>query len=252
MPIKRLQEKNCMAITMDFEIYHSNEGAKPYYGVKELLELEDEAGIQKAVVMPTPIFRPHNKQLAEKIRGNDRFIGCANLNPHFGDEAVAELEQAVKEWNMKSLKLMPTLHGYQIDNKIIYPLMERARELNIPVNIHSGSDGCYPLQIMMLALDFPSIPIIMDHMGYRYYVNQAIAAARKCENIFLGTTLINSEPGMIKQAAAEIGADRIVFGSNCPTAFPVYAVQSLKRVFSGRELDLILGENLAKIYGVKS
>lgn len=239
-----------MAITMDFEIYHSNEGATPYYGVKELLALEDEAGIQKAIVMPTPIFRPHNKQLAEKIQGNDRLIGCANINPNFGEEAVEELEQAIQNWGMKSLKLMPTLHGYQIDGKVVYPLMERAKELGIPVNIHSGSDGCYPLQIMMLAMDFPSVPIIMDHMGYRYHVQQAIAAARKCDNIFLGTTLINSEPGMIKQAVQAVGAERIVFGSNCPTAFPIYAVQSLQRVFADRELELILGENLAKIYGV--
>ncbi|MBI4641718.1 MAG: amidohydrolase [Candidatus Tectomicrobia bacterium] len=238
-----------MAMTMDFEIYLA-QGSE--YGPKELLALEDEAGIEMAIVMPSPIFRPLNKWVAEQLKGHPRLIPCCQVNPHFGEEAVKEFETAVKEWGMKGLKLMATLHGYQIESPMVYPLMEKARELKVPVNIHSGTHGCEPLQIGELAARYPDVPIIMDHMGYRSYVGQAIAAAKRCENILLGTTIVSYEPIQVRRAVDEVGADRVVFGSNAPSCFPVYAVQSLKRMkFTSEQEELIFGKNLARLYGIQ-
>jgi len=130
--------------------------------------------------------------------------------------------------------------------------MEKDEELGVTVIIHSGSHGCEPLRIKELAETYQSVPIIMEHMGYPYYVDQAVTAAKKCDNIFLGTAIANSEPEIVKSAAAEIGSERIVFGSSAPGFFPVYAVLSLKRVdFSSHELDLIMGENLARAMNIE-
>ena len=77
------------------------------------------------------------------------------------------------------------------DEFYIYPLIEKAQELNIPVMFHSG-DGPFatPWQVGLVAMDFPKVTIIMEHMGFDSlcYTDAAIKMARKAENIILGTT----------------------------------------------------------------
>jgi len=238
---------------MDFEVYLVKaEVAGVRYGVRELLKLLGDANIQYAVVMPVAEFKPDNRYIAEHVRNEPRLLGSCCVNPNFGDRAAAELEKAIREWGMKSLKLMPTRHGYNIESPIVHPLMELAKKHSIPATIHSGSDGCYPLQIAALAEAFPQVPIVMDHMGFRYHTDQAILAARKCANIFLGTTIANCEPYLIKKAVDALGARKVVFGSNAPSAFPDLAVEGVKRLrLRPRDEERILGENLAAIYGLK-
>ncbi|MEW6399863.1 MAG: amidohydrolase family protein [Bacillota bacterium] len=236
---------------IDFEAYWSPQPLDgKVYGPREILEMEDTAGIDMVVLMPSPDFRPDNRGLAEAIRGyEDRIIGCAQVNPRFGEEAVEELETAITRWGLKALKLMPTFHGYAVESPTVDPVMEKARELGIPVNIHSGSYNCYPLEIAALAQRYPEVPIIMDHMGYRFRENQAILAARMCPNIYLGTTLICVEPILIKFAVKELGPERVVFGSNAPGSYPDLCVEAIRRLNLGAEAEvLIFGENLARIY----
>lgn len=239
---------------MDFEFYYSRRLVNGReLTIDDILTMEDQAGIDVFVLMPPPDHRPDNRRVVEAIQGIDRIIGCCQVNPHFGQEAVHELERAVLEWGMKSLKLMPTIHGYPIEDTLVDPLMRKARELGIPVNIHSGTHNAMPLEIAALAKRYPDVPIIMDHMGYRFAVSQAIMAAKWHPNIWLGTTIVNSEPWLVGMALRELGPHRIVFGSNGPSCFPDLAVESILRLNLGQEAeDLILGGNLARIYGIDS
>lgn len=235
-----------MAITMDFEAYLT-QGESP----EELLVLEDQAGIELAVVMPRVTYHPDNRWHAEALKGYQRLIGCACVNPNFGEEAVEELQKAITEWGLKGLKLMAPAHHYNISSPIVYPLMDLARELEIPVTIHSGSSPVHPLEIAALVLRYPEVPVVMDHMGHREYTAQAIRAAELCPNIYLGTTIAAFEPGTVKAVVEALGPERVVFGSNAPSAYPDLAVESIRRAKLGKEAeDLIFGENLARIYGI--
>ena len=242
---------------MDFEFYYSDQPLDGViYDASKVLEMEDAAGIDRVVWMPQPFFRPDNRGMAKALEGferRDRFILCCQVNPHFGQEAVDELEYCVTRLGMKSLKLMPTLHGYTIDSPLVYPLVEKCRELGVLVNIHSGSHGCSPLEIAALATRYPEVPIIMDHMGYRYHTREAITAAQHCPNIYLGTTIVSpAEPILVKVAMKEVGPGRIVFGSNGPGTYPDMSVEGIRRLRLGAEAEaLILGETLARLYGVR-
>ena len=105
--------------------------------------------------------------------GHDRLIGFAVVNPYGPDGGAPELRRAVTEWGMKGLKLMPLRHGYEVDGRTAWKVMESASELGVPVSIHSGAQFCLPWQIASLARLFPTVPVIMDHMGWRYYVDGA-------------------------------------------------------------------------------
>jgi len=89
-------------------------------------------------------------------------------------------------------------------------------------------------------------------MGYREWVRSAVQAAQENANIYLGTTLIAAaEPFTISAivASGELGADRIVFGSNAPAGIASHGVNGIRMAgFSPEDEALVLGENLRAIY----
>lgn len=240
----------------DFESYMPLTFNDKPYGKDGALQMMDEAGIDVAVlfvggVMPDP--REANAHLLEVCKGEARILPGCLVNPTMGPLATDDLKRCVDQ-GARTVKLMAAGHRYRIDAFCVDPIMELAKELGIPATIHSGSElsGCSPAYIGNLAQRHPAVPIIMDHMGYREWVGLAVEAAVANPNIYLGTTLIAAaEPITIKNVvrAGQVGADRVVFGSNGPAGVAVHGVNGIRKVgFTAEEEALILGENFKRIY----
>ena len=240
---------------VDCEVYYHGPDRRvggKIFGVEQLDALCREAGVDRAVLMPAPTFRPRNRLVAEALdaaphQARARFLGCALVNPHFGDEAIGELERAVKEWGFRAAKLMPSLHAAGLIGGLAHATMRKARELRIPVTIHSAESPAHPLEIGVLAEAFPDVPVIMDHMGYRNHTGAAIAAAKRASNLYLMTTAV-MEPHVIQDAVREIGAHRVVFGSNGPAVRPSTQILVIRQAeLPPAEERQVLGENAARL-----
>lgn len=219
------------------------------WGSEDILRLEDQAGIERAIIVPACQVWPDNEGLAKAIRGYDRLTGCAIINPQFGEKAVQELERCVQEWGIKGLKLMPTFHGYPVHTAVVDPLIQKVRELGILLTVHSGSWNAEPLQISVLADRYPEVPIIMEHSGFRWYFPDALAAARRSPNIYLGLSILATETVMVLDIFKAVGPERMVFGSDVPAAYPDLAAEAIRRCKFGKDAnDLIFGGVLSKIY----
>jgi hypothetical protein len=221
-------------------------------GVEKLLR---DAGVERAVIMPEVTVRPKNRELAEEIASKSSFramfTGSAFVNPQFGDESIREFELAIKELGFCCLKLMPTHHAFRCVTPAAHPLMRKAEELNVPVLIHSGTFFAHPLEIGVLADAFPNVTVLMDHMGYRYYTAEAVAAAKRSPNLHLVTSIV-MEPHIIRQAVKAIGADRVLYASNAPLAFPVTQIQVIRLAeLSEADERKVLGDNAARIFRLK-
>jgi len=240
--------------TMDFEIYLPTEAgtAALQAAMEDLTYWEDRAGVEMAVVMPSPTPHPNHRALIDTLAGNPRWIPCAQVNPQHGEQAVAEFRQAVTEFGCRMLKLMPSIYNTPPTSPNARVLMDVARELGVAVNIHSTGNNGDPLEIGALARRYPDVPIIMDHMGYRNDGRTAILAAQDNPNIYLGTTIASFEPSFIANAIQEVGAERIIFGSNLPLCYPDLAIEAIRRGKFGEEVEaLILGGNLARMLGIE-
>ncbi len=236
--------------TMDYDCApsRSGDGAE---ALAALLAMQDDAGVQIAVVKTSTDEVPDNRWLYELIKDNPRCVGMAIINPRMGKDAVTDLERCIKEFGFRGMKLMPTVYGIGIESTAYDPLMRKAAEFGIPVTIHSGGIHCMPTEVALLAARHPDVNVIMDHMGYRYYTGQAILAAKQFPNIYLGTATANNEPGAVMSAIRQIGADRVVYGSNCPANYPDLAVAALKRLKLDADSERkLLGDNLARLYGI--
>jgi predicted TIM-barrel fold metal-dependent hydrolase len=238
---------------MDFETYLPTDqpAAERAEVLAAILRDEDAAGIEYAVMMPTPIWQPNNRALAESVKGNRRIIACCQVNPNDGEAALRDIERSATQDGMRFLKIMPALYHINLLGPIAANLLTKARELGLIVNIHSGGDLSHPLKIGALAHRFPDVPIIMDHMGYREWGGDAIVAAQDNPNIYLGTTIASFEPSSIEGAVKALGPERVIYGSNAPALYSDLAVEAIRRQKLGREVEeLVLGGNLARLLGM--
>ncbi|MBV7340013.1 amidohydrolase family protein [Chloroflexi bacterium TSY] len=240
----------------DFEAYMPAEFNGEEYGVKGVLKTADEAGIDVCVLFQGGVPadpRDGNAKLLAAVQGEQRILPGCLINPTMGPDATDDLKRCVDR-GARTVKLMAAAHRYRIDSPCVDPIMELAKELSIPATIHSGSplSGCSPSYIGTLAKRHPDVTIIMDHMGYREWTSLAVEAAVESPSIYLGTTLIAAaEPITIKNIArgGQVGAERIVFGSNSPAGVATHGVNGIRDVgFSDKEEALILGTNFKQIY----
>ena len=242
----------------DFEAYIPAEFNEETYGKAGVLATMDKAGIDTSVVFIGGVPadpREENAELLRDVKGESRILPGVLINPTMGPLATDDLKRCADE-GARTVKLMAASHRYRLDAACVDPIMELAVTLGMPATIHSGSpmSGCSPEFIGTLAKRHPTITIIMDHMGYREWIGDAVHAAVENPKIYLGTTLIAAaEPISIKGVArgGQVGADRIVFGSNAPSGVATHGVNGIRNIgFTEEEEALILGENFKRIYGL--
>jgi predicted TIM-barrel fold metal-dependent hydrolase len=238
---------------------HTHVGYTKYgdtLNAERLLKVMDEVGVDKAVLIPalsTGRPLPADKAAEEVKKAPDRLVAFAAVNPK-GKDAVANLEEAVVKHGAKGLKIHPTFQALPADDEIwVYPLVQKAQELKIPVMFHSG-EGPYatPWQIGLVAMDFPKVTIIMAHMGLNSlsYTEGAIKMAKKASNLVLETAgVVHDHP--ITKACQAIGSDRIIFGSDAPINNPLHEIKKIQVAkIVEEDKRKILGENIARILGL--
>jgi len=119
--------------------------------------------------------------------------------------------------------------------------------------IHTGDPDTYgfaqPTLVGDLANAFPNLTLIIGHMGKRLY-EDAILVARWFENIILETSF--RSPREITHAVRNIGADRVVYGSDMPFGIPEIEIMKIHLCdISLREKEMILGGNISRILNLE-
>ena len=216
-------------------------------GADELVKLLNEAGIQAAMTLISGADAANNLTVKHAMEKHPtRIFGMCLVDVRRGKAAVDEFRMTVTECGFKGLK-----HSAESDD-----LVKTAAELGVPVTIHTGGDSwnqqtkAFYEKIAEMAKRYPDLPIIMEHMGYRYSADLAIEQARRYPNLYLGTTIpAAAEPILVKKAVQEVGAEKVVFGSNAPFAVASLGVEGIRRLELGNEDEkLVLGGNFERIY----
>jgi predicted TIM-barrel fold metal-dependent hydrolase len=160
--------------------------------------------------------------------------------------------RAVREYGLKGLKLHPIIDSYQANHSMVFPLIEAAGELGVPVTIHSHQPGSQPALIGDLASRFPTVTIIMAHMGMAAY-RDAIYVAQKERNVILETSAQPWTHRVVRVAAERIGIERIIFGSDAPLHHPKVELTKIEVAgLSPEEKAAVLGGNISRLLGLKT
>lgn len=221
-----------------------------------LVKLMDKHGIDKACLSSwSHIYDP--------VRGNDevfqamqkhpkRIIGFCVLSPrlrsHGGRDMAGEIDRCVQKFGMKGIKVHPLANEFYADSPALDPALEKAKEYGLPVLFHSGTDShSHPRVLGNTAKRHPDVNILLGHMGQEACFD-AIDVARENPNIFLDTTYSPDYRGLIELAVKQVGADRIVWGSDIPALEVAVELMKVKCVdISEKEKSMIMGGNMARI-----
>ena len=145
--------------------------------------------------------------------------GFCYLNPTLGDAPVRrEIARCVAR-GFRGLKLEIANNAR---DACMRPLMEEAERHGLVVLQHAWSMTKIgerrfhtdPEDVGTLARQFPKVRIIMAHLtgcGVR-----GVLAVKDCPNVFIDTSGAAPEAGIVEYAVNQVGAERVLYGSDVP------------------------------------
>jgi len=237
--------------------------------LEQMIEGMDKAGVAKAVLCSINMetmamdglegYKVPNQLIANAVNQYpDRFIGFACVDPHKGYLATEELELAVHRLGLVGLgELLPSNIELYPNDKLMYPLYEKAVELEIPVILHTGQifdpgtklKYSNPIFADDVARDFPSLKLVISHFGWPW-MEEAIAVVQRNTNVYfdisgwapryLPKLLIDYMDGPL--------SDKALFGTDFPLISFERAVSELNALpLRESTKKKVLGENAARL-----
>ena len=167
------------------------------------------------------------------LKGNDEALEVSEkyseirfwaiLNPRI-EESYSQVESLLKHPRCKGIKIHPTEHSYHIRDQgdEIFSFADSNKAILIS---HSGCRRSLPDDFIHFAGRYPGVSLILAHLGNSYDgdLSRQVNALKKAEskNVYIDTSSCKSIiSGLIEWAVSEIGAQRIVFGTDTPLYVP--------------------------------
>jgi predicted TIM-barrel fold metal-dependent hydrolase len=165
-----------------------------------------------------------------------------------------QAEEMLKLPRCVGIKVHPEEHGYPIaeHGRTIFEFAAHHRAV---VLAHSSEQNSLASDYARLANAFPEMKLIIAHLGCGWdgdltHQVRAIQQSRH-GNLFTDTSSARSiTPNLIEWAVKEVGADRILFGTDSPLYFTAMQRARIDNAdLSEQEKRLILCENARKLFG---
>ena len=166
------------------------------------------------------------------------------------DEAIREIERCVGANQMVGIKLWVSRRAA---DPALDPVMELAGRYGIPVLQHAWlkttgnlPGESTPADVAHLARRHPGVLIIMAHLNGAN--PRGLEAVRNCPNVIVDTSGGDPESGMVELAAARLGPERVIFGSDAPGRhFGVSLAKVLGAQVSAAEKQAICWDNAVRL-----
>lgn len=167
-----------------------------------------------------------NDEVAAFIREYpDRLLGIASVDLSRPMDAVRELRRAVRQFGFRGLRVLPWLWNLPPDDRRYYPLYAECIELDIPFCLQVGHTGPLapsepgrPIPYLdHVALDFPDLRIVADHIGFPW-TSEMISLATKYTNVYIDPSAykVRRYPQELVDYLRGHGRQKVLFGSNYP------------------------------------
>ena len=197
---------------------------------EELLTDMDAAGVDRVIM---PAFATNDTYLAEAtyevVRGlmqlaPDRIHGVVGIDPRRIMESVAKIRCAVEEHGFIGVHSYPHWFGLLPDDRSYYPIYATCVELGVPIQIQVGQAWQTTLRgvgkpeaIDSVAVDFPDLRVICDHIGFPWE-REMISVAMKQPNVYIGADTHHPRtwaPELIEYINGS-GQEKVIWGTNKP------------------------------------
>ncbi|RHZ99417.1 amidohydrolase [Cereibacter sphaeroides] len=240
-------------------------------GLDSWLETYDRLGARHVVLKARDLtttfgFRISNEAVAAFIRAHGpRYVGFAGVDP-WQEDAVDRFDHAIRHLGLRGLNLQCFELKMRPDDERLFPLYEKAIELDVPVNIHCGINFSThtpmalgrPEYLDNVMVRYPELRAVASPPGWPW-VQELIGVAWRHPNLSIGVLAVRPkllakahsgyEP--LLQYGRTLLKEKIIFGS----AFPMMPVETALAELDGLGLDadtrrLWLHDNAARLLGL--
>ncbi len=210
--------------------------------VQGLLELEDQAGVERMVLLPVTGRKDRcaelNRWVAGQAAAHPRLIPFGVLHP-LGP--VAEDLEQILELGLWGVKLHPFIQRFSLDDPAVEALCARLERAGLPVLVDTihlkglikakphldgllqllGFTGVEPAQIASLAAAHPGLAIIAAHGGSLYGWDR-LEPLMDLPNVYFDLAYLSGllEPKQAAELIRAKGPDRVLYGSDAPWRHP--------------------------------
>jgi len=204
----------------------------------EFVAYLDKCGVRRGVISSswsnkaqTPEdYRNGNREVAKYAdRYQGRFRGSCVITPFRIEEALREIERCHTEYGFIWLgEFCNYMTGYKYDTPEWRQVMELATRLNLVVQIHTNTQ-----EMRYLAEAFPDTTIVFPHLGSSrddIFARIEIIAKHRNAHIDLSGSGIE-RVGILERAVKEIGADRVLYGSDFTINEPSSVIARVRNAF---------------------
>ncbi len=225
-----------------------------------LIEAADKLGIAQLCCSTLPPERPmsHDGCLASNQwtfdgmrRFPNRILGYCTINPGYGQAALDEVRRSIEDRGFIGIKLY---NDYRADEPVLYPLIELAIHLKVPILQHAGhtmwlsspqpriSDGSH---IATLARRYPEAMLICAHICGGGDWEWTIKSLRNAPTVYLDTSGSVIDDGVLDMAVAELGAERLLFACDLSMTASVARIRAAS--LTNAQRTAILGGNMSRL-----
>ena len=189
------------------------------------------------------------RRLISGRRGLRYWVIVDPLRPATFDQAQ---ESLADPWCI-GIKVHPEEHGYRIAEHGP-KLFEFAARHSAVLQSHSGEANSLPQDFVPFAEAFPGVTLLLSHLGCSYDGDptRQVRAIQSCRhaNIYTDTSSAQSiMPNLIEWAVREVGAERVLFGTDSPLYFsPMQRARIEYADLTPEERHLILSGNAERLF----
>jgi predicted TIM-barrel fold metal-dependent hydrolase len=201
-------------------------------------------------------------------KNSDIMIAFASVDPTRGPAAVKEAKRLIKA-GVRGFKLHPPIQQFFPNDPIAYPLYRVIEDTGLPVLFHTGHSGIgtgmpggggirlkygNPMYIDDVAVDFPTLKIIMAHPSFPWQ-DEAISICLHKAQVYIdlsGWSPKYFSPNLV-QYSNSLLKTKVLFGSDYPLITPDRWLADFAKIQIKDDVrPLILKENAMKLFGFKS
>lgn len=225
----------------------------PGYDEDVILDVMEKNDIGGMIIQPYPgspdLAGTHDRIAALTKQTNGRIRGLASVNPHQDEDTYfAEVERCVKELNFVGVKLHTIGHAINPRTSDAEKVFETARQLDIPVMVHTGPGIPFadPAMVAPRARQFPDVTIILGHAGHGMFTGGAISMAETFDNIVMETSW--SRAPDIAMMVNHLGTRRVMLGTDHPGNVATELTKYRTGNLTAEQLEESMGKTATEVF----
>jgi predicted TIM-barrel fold metal-dependent hydrolase len=221
----------------------------------EFVAYLDRCGVRRGVISSAlsnraqgpEDYRTGNREVAKYVeRYRGRFKGACVVTPFAIEEALREIEECRTKLGMVWLgEFCPYMTGYKYETPEWARIMKLAAELDCVVHVHATTK-----EVRYLTERFPENTLVLAHLGGSPdEIWERIALVAGQPKLYMDIAGSGQERvGILERAVKEIGADRVLYGSDFAINEPAGVIARVRNAFLTEEQrEKILFRNLERL-----